>query len=349
MVCGCCADKRKGELFKPHRERGCTDVVCLLLLIVAVGGLAAISYVAISAHPSLVDDLIYPTDSYGNNCGKPGTDTADLSKVLYPDLDSDIIAHAGLIATGQYLTFLTSVTRLCAHTCPAGVSLRGPSIYGGSGYPGGANATVPEHTYAFTTQDVFGRCFPLSSAFAEATSELCVQPECTDPALNATLGGTVRCASLSDRPEETTTWELCATGTAAGLCAAQRGACEYSVQRAPLVSYLPEGASDGSTAATQELASQVQLLVGAADGVLEVSTCDMHMRHAHAHVMCMCMRTVLHVLYVLHTCIVHTLSRVRPTPTSFTARPTCTSPSSAWCCRSSSASRGRCCSTSSPA
>ena len=287
MVCGCCADKRKGELFKPHRERGCTDVVCLLLLIVAVGGLAAISYVAISAHPSLVDDLIYPTDSYGNNCGKPGTDTADLSKVLYPDLDSDIIAHAGLIATGQYLTFLTSVTRLCAHTCPAGVSLRGPSIYGGSGYPGGANATVPEHTYAFTTQDVFGRCFPLSSAFAEATSELCVQPECTDPALNATLGGTVRCASLSDRPEETTTWELCATGTAAGLCAAQRGACEYSVQRAPLVSYLPEGASDGSTAATQELASQVQLLVGAADGVLEVSTCtctcDMHM-----HMSCAC-------------------------------------------------------------
>ena len=56
MVCGCCADKRKGELFKPHRDRGCTDVVCLLLLIVAVGGLAAISYVAISAHPSLVDD-----------------------------------------------------------------------------------------------------------------------------------------------------------------------------------------------------------------------------------------------------------------------------------------------------
>ena len=172
MVCGCCADKRKGELFKPHRERGCTDVVCLLLLIVAVGGLAAISYVAISAHPSLVDDLIYPTDSYGNNCGKPGSDTAELSKVLYPDLDSDIIANADLIATGQYLTFLTSVTRLCARACPAGVSLRGPSIYGGSGYPGGANATVPEHTYSFTTQDVFGRCFPLSSAFAEATSQL---------------------------------------------------------------------------------------------------------------------------------------------------------------------------------
>ena len=77
-------------------------------------------------------------------------------------------------------------------------------------------------------------------------------------------------------------------GTAAGLCAAQRSACAYSVQRAPLVAYLPEGASDGSTAATQELASQVRLLVGAADGVLEVCTCtctctctcDMHM-HMH--------------------------------------------------------------------
>ena len=172
MVCGCCADERKGELFKPHRDRGCTDVLCLLLLIAAVGGLGIISYIAISAHPSLVDDLIYPTDSYGNNCGKPGSGTAELSKVFYPDLDSDIIAHADLIATGQYLTFLTSVTRLCARACPAGVSLRGPSVYGGSGYPAGANASVPEYTYSFTTQDVFGRCFPLSSTFAEATSQL---------------------------------------------------------------------------------------------------------------------------------------------------------------------------------
>ena len=172
MVCGCCADERKGELFKPHRDRGCTDVLCLLLLIAAVGGLGVISYIAISAHPSLVDDLIYPTDSYGNNCGKPGSGTAELSKVFYPDLDSDIIAHADLIATGQYLTFLTSVTRLCARACPAGVSLRGPSVYGGSGYPAGANASVPGYTYSFTTQDVFGRCFPLSSTFAEATSQL---------------------------------------------------------------------------------------------------------------------------------------------------------------------------------
>lgn len=147
-------------------------VLCLLLLIAAVGGLGIISYIAISAHPSLVDDLIYPTDSYGNNCGKPGSGTAELSKVFYPDLDSDIIAHADLIATGQYLTFLTSVTRLCARACPAGVSLRGPSVYGGSGYPAGANASVTEYTYSFTTQDVFGRCFPLSSTFAEATSQL---------------------------------------------------------------------------------------------------------------------------------------------------------------------------------
>ena len=44
-----------------------------------------------------------------------------------------------------------------------------------------------------------------------------MQPACTDPTLNATLGGTVRCASLSDRPEETTTWELCAAGNASRL------------------------------------------------------------------------------------------------------------------------------------
>ena len=30
----------------------------------------AIGYVCVSAHPGLIDGLIYPTDGYGNYCGK---------------------------------------------------------------------------------------------------------------------------------------------------------------------------------------------------------------------------------------------------------------------------------------
>ena len=30
----------------------------------------AIGYICVSAHPGLIDGLIYPTDGYGNYCGK---------------------------------------------------------------------------------------------------------------------------------------------------------------------------------------------------------------------------------------------------------------------------------------
>ena len=36
---------------------------------------------AVSKDPSLLDDLRYPPDSYGNNCGKPSTVTNDTKKV----------------------------------------------------------------------------------------------------------------------------------------------------------------------------------------------------------------------------------------------------------------------------
>ena len=70
---GCCSEKDKGEVFKPRRKRWCTDVICLLLLIAAGAGMLVIAFVAISAHPGLIYGLIYPTDAYGNYCGRPGT------------------------------------------------------------------------------------------------------------------------------------------------------------------------------------------------------------------------------------------------------------------------------------
>ena len=97
-ICGCCASSDKGEVFKPRNKRWCTDVLCLIFLFIASGAMLAIGYVCVSAHPGLIDGLIYPTDGYGNYCGKPGTDTEKMPKVFYPDLDNDIVKHADKLA-----------------------------------------------------------------------------------------------------------------------------------------------------------------------------------------------------------------------------------------------------------
>lgn len=97
-VCGCCASDDKGEVFKPRNKRWCTDVLCLIFLVIASGGMLAIGYICVSAHPGLIDGLIYPTDGYGNYCGKPGTKTESMPKVFYPDLDNDIVKHSDKLA-----------------------------------------------------------------------------------------------------------------------------------------------------------------------------------------------------------------------------------------------------------
>jgi hypothetical protein len=97
---------------------------------------------------------------------------------------------------------------------------------------------VPTFTYVYRTQEVFGRCFPVTTAWAGAISDLCVTPQCTDSSLDplkASLSGTLTCAVLEDRPDETTTWETCPEGASAADCALRAAACTYKVKqsRAP--------------------------------------------------------------------------------------------------------------------
>jgi hypothetical protein len=271
-VCGCCASDDKGEVFKPRNKRWCTDVLCLIFLVIASGAMLAIGYVCVSAHPGLIDGLIYPTDGYGNYCGKPGTKTENMPKVFYPDLDNDIVKHSDKLAKQQYLTFLDSVTRVCAPSCPEGVSLSAPSTYGGGSYPTDKTAAVPTFTYVYRTQEVFSRCFPVTTAWAGASSDLCVTPQCTDSSLDplkASLSGTLTCAVLEDRPDETTTWETCPDGASAADCALRAAACTYKVKQSSQINYLPEDFKSGNSAATTQLAAKVKMVIGAYDSVLQ--------------------------------------------------------------------------------
>ena len=75
--CSCCAQiDRSGEVYTPRRERWCTDVICLLLLITTWGGMGTLGYFCAVVKPQLLWKLYYPTDSYGQFCGRPGTAAA---------------------------------------------------------------------------------------------------------------------------------------------------------------------------------------------------------------------------------------------------------------------------------
>ena len=171
-----------------------------------------------------------------------GTATEHLPVAFFPDLDADIQRNWVDLAAGRYMTFLEEITTLCAPSCPDGVSLREPVNYGGAAYPlgggtedgelSGATTEVPTYFYSLCaaselqpirasqppspaltltraagsrTEEFASRCFPTTSTFFGGSGDLCASPPCTDAALNASLGGGVRCAALTARPGEDTT------------------------------------------------------------------------------------------------------------------------------------------------
>ncbi len=86
--------ERSDKAYKDFKDRGCcTDCVCVLILALAVGGVFGILGVSISKEPELLDKLRYPSDSYDQWCGKPGTPVEDLPKALFPVLDKDVTEH----------------------------------------------------------------------------------------------------------------------------------------------------------------------------------------------------------------------------------------------------------------
>ncbi|XP_034750511.1 choline transporter-like protein 2 [Etheostoma cragini] len=58
----------------PIQNRGCTDIVCCILFVIAIVGYVAVGILAWSqGDPRKV---IYPTDSRGQFCGQAGTPLA---------------------------------------------------------------------------------------------------------------------------------------------------------------------------------------------------------------------------------------------------------------------------------
>jgi hypothetical protein len=264
MGCCSCQGEDASEVFKPRRKRWCTDIICLALFLAFCGYAGFFFVLTYQKDPSLLDDILYPKDSYGNNCGKPGSNMAAYPKAIFPTLDADIIAQLPLLAAGIFWQFKPTV--YCAQDCPDGFSLKDPTAYGGSGYPG--LVQPPLRYYSYVTQNVLARCFPKDTTSVHKRIELCVQPACSNSTLNATLSGSVFCHVVDAQPDADNVWRICAPGTAESLCDAQRDACSLRIDAADTQTFVPHEQTAESETFTKMYASYVKLAVAAVESII---------------------------------------------------------------------------------
>ncbi|XP_077202242.1 choline transporter-like protein 2 isoform X6 [Paroedura picta] len=93
----------------PIYERGCTDIICCILLMVAVVGYVAVGVVAwTQGDPRKV---IYPTDSRGQFCGQKGTPNENKPFLFY----FNIMKCA---SPSVLLEFQCPTTQICVEKCP---------------------------------------------------------------------------------------------------------------------------------------------------------------------------------------------------------------------------------------
>lgn len=275
MVCGCMAKGTAGEVFKDSKDRACTDIICLISLIITFGGAVAVCIVSIVADPSLMIDLIYPTDTYGNNCGRGSM--SDRPVLVYPRLDTDFIDQYSIVVTGRWWSF--DPTGFCAEECPDGFDLSDPVLYGGPGYPCGSdNCTAAEYYYTFRTTNLLGRCIPSSATLPAAQRNLCVFPNCTSAeatALNASYPGSISCATVDSQPNARNTWVVCPAGCVGDCCTAHQATCDpavvdgaLQVTEAVTETFTPTAQTDEDIGFTQSYATYVQLVLGGSEGLI---------------------------------------------------------------------------------
>ncbi|KAB5553994.1 hypothetical protein PHYPO_G00045010 [Pangasianodon hypophthalmus] len=93
----------------PIHNRGCTDILCCILFILAIVGYVAVGVLAWSqGDPRKV---IYPTNSRGEFCGQVGTPLENKSFLLY----YNILKCASPVVL---LEFQCPTTQICVEKCP---------------------------------------------------------------------------------------------------------------------------------------------------------------------------------------------------------------------------------------
>jgi solute carrier family 44 (choline transporter-like protein), member 2/4/5 len=96
---------------KLFRQRGCTDLLCLLLFLVFWSGTFYITYLSI--HVGKPWSVLYGADYLGNRCGRG--EFSDRPKTYYPRIDQDLLYQADIALSYPWRL---SFYGLCVEQCP---------------------------------------------------------------------------------------------------------------------------------------------------------------------------------------------------------------------------------------
>ena len=167
-------------------DRKCTDVFCSIIFILVWAANIVIAVFAVGQGD--LDSYFYGTDYQAQYCGKSGTDTGSMSKVVMPRLDRDLYEQSATIASGAWWNF--EPYKLCAEECPPKFTLKSAKLYGGPTYPN-ANDTAPSFFVPFETVDILGYCMPKADLEDGDVRQVCATPVCTDESVTAAIVSTV--------------------------------------------------------------------------------------------------------------------------------------------------------------
>jgi len=179
----CCGAKVQDVVDETHapkffKRRWCTDVLCLLLLFVFIGGIGFCAYIGVVAGDAT--SLVYGTDYLGNRCGMG--DYSGMPKIYYPRIDQDVLDQYDVaVATPWRLRFYG----LCMETCPSpsvDACIANPSScmisdYGTTAQQEAAGGQATWYA-TMNTLDLINRCVPLVEADSSHAPDRCVIPPC---------------------------------------------------------------------------------------------------------------------------------------------------------------------------
>ena len=126
----------------PHPQRGCTDILCLLIFLLFWGGVAFLGYLSITVGDPY--EILYGADYLGNRCGRgdfsdkkkvtssrlsalarppaahrattqPSSHTFPRSQIYFPRIDKDIAEQAAIASS---MPWKLNFYGLCVDSCP---------------------------------------------------------------------------------------------------------------------------------------------------------------------------------------------------------------------------------------
>ena len=190
----CCCPPKEDVLVpdpSPVRKllhgRHCTDVCCLLLFVLALGGAGLVAAAAFEVgNPGL---LKHGQDYAGALCGVDEA-VLDKPKVYYPRLAQDLVDYQQ--SAGQQVDgaprYLLPIYAVCVAECPeAGETIEDYGCTGRRKHPGckwernplARGERVGQWKVGVGTKDVVNRCLPYVQAESSEV-RLCAMPSCTD-------------------------------------------------------------------------------------------------------------------------------------------------------------------------